>query len=249
MVLFCAPVMAEPSATSGIVVETMDATDYTYLKVKTKGQSNWVAIPATPVEEGQQVTYQQGMVMENFASKTLGRTFKTIIFSPGLINTDTSVVLDNGSEEESNSTFADAIKKEQQQPQPGAVEQQQSAGSAGATVPFKEINVTPATGENSYTVAELFAKAKELDGETVRLRARIVKINPRIMGTNWIHLQDGTGDPMQNSHDLVATSEVVPQVDQVVVVEGKMTANKDFGFGYKYDALLEEAVFKTAESE
>lgn len=249
MILFSAPVMAEPSSTSGIVVETTDAADYTYIKVKTNGRSNWVAIPATPIKKGQQVTYKQGMVMENFASRTLGRTFAKIIFSPGLVNTEASVGMDNIPEEESSSTFADAVRNERELPPPGAVEQQQSAGSAGATVPFKEIEVAPATGENSYTVAELFAKAKELDGETVRLRARVVKINPRIMGTNWIHLQDGTGDPMQNSHDLVATSEIIPQVNQVVMVVGKMTADKDFGYGYKYDALLEEAVFKTKGSE
>ncbi|MDJ0622408.1 MAG: DNA-binding protein [Desulfocapsaceae bacterium] len=247
MIAQVVPVMAEPSSTSGVVVETMNAADYTYLKVETNGQETWVAIPATPVQKGEQVTYKQGMVMENFASRTLGRTFASIVFSPGLVSTDSSTVLNDTPAEKSGSSFADAIRKEQQQPQSVSVEKQQSPGSAGATVPFKEINVTRAEGENSYTVEELFAKAAKLDGKTVRLRARVVKINPRIMGTNWIHLQDGTGDPMQNSHDLVATSEVIPQVDQVVVVEGKMTANKDFGFGYKYDALLEEAVFSTEE--
>ena len=112
---------------------------------------------------------------------------------------------------------------------------------------MEEVNVPKAAGENSFTVGELFAKAEELDGTTVRLQARVVKVNPQIMGKNWIHLQDGTGDPMQNSHNLVATSTLTPEVDQVVVVEGTMSANMDFGFGYKYDVLLEEAVFTTNE--
>lgn len=239
-------VVAQPGSTTGVVLETMDAAQYTYLKVETNGESTWVAIPATPVEKGQQVTYTHGMVMENFASRTLGRTFAAIVFSPGLVNTDVPTEVDEPAAEE-KSSFAAALQKEREQPKTVALGQQHSPGSGGATTPFKEVSVDKATGENSYTVSELYAKAEELNGKTVRLRARVVKINPQIMGKNWIHLQDGTGDPMQNSHNLVATSAAIPQVDQVVVVEGVISANMDFGFGYNYEALLEEAVFSTNE--
>ena len=47
---------------------------------------------------------------------------------------------------------------------------------------------------------------------------------------------------MQNSHDLVVTSGAEPELDQVVLIEGTLAADKDFGYGYKYDVLIEEAV-------
>ena len=116
-----------------------------------------------------------------------------------------------------------------------------SGGSTGAVVPFSEVKVEKAQGENSYTVAEIFSKTQELDGKIVRLRAKVMKVNPNIMGHNWLHLQDGTGDPLTNSHDLVVTTAESPALDQVVTVEGKLTANKDFGAGYSYTAIIENA--------
>ena len=61
------------------------------------------------------------------------------------------------------------------------------------------------------------------------------------MGKNWIHLQDGTGNPMQNSHDLVVTSAETVEVGSIVTIEGTLAAEKDFGAGYKYDAIVEDA--------
>ena len=73
------------------------------------------------------------------------------------------------------------------------------------------------------------------------MKGKVVKFSPSIMGRNWIHLQDGTGDPMKNSHDLVVTSEATVETGQVVVAEGTLAAEKDFGAGYKYDAIIEQA--------
>ncbi len=61
------------------------------------------------------------------------------------------------------------------------------------------------------------------------------------MGRNWIHLQDGTGNPMQNSHDIVVTSSEHPEINTEITVEGIVAAEKDFGAGYKYAAIIEEA--------
>jgi hypothetical protein len=59
------------------------------------------------------------------------------------------------------------------------------------------------------------------------------------MNRNWIHLQDGTGS--QGNFDLMVTSSDDVKVGQVVVAEGKVAANKDFGSGYSYSVLLEDA--------
>jgi hypothetical protein len=74
---------AEPSL-SGKVVETMNSGGYTYVSLENNGKKTWVAIPATAVKVGQEVTCQPGMEMKNFTSKTLNRTFESIIFSGGI---------------------------------------------------------------------------------------------------------------------------------------------------------------------
>jgi phosphopantetheine adenylyltransferase len=61
------------------------------------------------------------------------------------------------------------------------------------------------------------------------------------MGKNWIHLQDGSGDPMKNTHDLVVTTSETAAKDAVVVVEGVLSKDKDFGAGYRYQAIIEDA--------
>jgi hypothetical protein len=81
-----APNMAQPAGItlSGKVVETMNSGGYTYLSLENSGKKTWVAIPNTPVKVGQMVTCQPGMEMSNFTSKTLNRTFASIIFSGGI---------------------------------------------------------------------------------------------------------------------------------------------------------------------
>ena len=70
---------------SGAVVETMDAAGYTYLCLESNGQKSWAAIPASQVKVGEEVSISNGMVMRNFTSKTLARTFDAIIFSSGIV--------------------------------------------------------------------------------------------------------------------------------------------------------------------
>ncbi|MBP8287581.1 MAG: nucleotide-binding protein, partial [Rhodoferax sp.] len=68
------------------------------------------------------------------------------------------------------------------------------------------IKVAKASGANAFTVAELVTGAARLKDKPVRLSAKVVKYNPGIMGKNWIHLQDGTGQEADNSLDILVTS-------------------------------------------
>lgn len=76
---------AQGTSLSGTIVETMDAASYTYLCLESGGQKQWAAIPATPVTIGSEVALAPGAVMTNFSSRSLGRTFDTIIFSRGIL--------------------------------------------------------------------------------------------------------------------------------------------------------------------
>lgn len=78
-------VTKEEAPLSGKVVETMDSGGYTYALLEKKGKKTWVAVPQMKITKGQNISFQPGMEMENFKSKTLNRTFDRIIFSAGPI--------------------------------------------------------------------------------------------------------------------------------------------------------------------
>lgn len=88
------------------------------------------------------------------------------------------------------------------------------------------------------TIADLFENRTKYDGQKVRIRGRCVKVNNMIMDRNWVHLQD---DSLDEDKDLtITTTENIP-LGAVVAVEGIITLNKDFGAGYKYEIIMEEA--------
>jgi len=75
----------------------------------------------------------------------------------------------------------------------------------------------------------------------VKVRGKIVKVARNIMGKNWIHIQDGTGSADKGNFDLTVTTKASPQPGEVVTVTGKLTKEKDFGFGYHYAVIIEDA--------
>ncbi len=115
------------------------------------------------------------------------------------------------------------------------------AGSAKAVTPFADLTVEKAAGENSYQVGDVFAQGAELNGQTIRVRGQVVKFSPAIMNRNFIHLQDGSGNPDEGSHNLVVTSNETVELGDIVTVEGVLAADKDFGAGYVYRVILEES--------
>jgi hypothetical protein len=68
----------------GKVLETMNASGYTYVQIDEKGQKVWVAVMQTPVKVGDTVEFPDAPPMVNFQSKSLNRTFDKIIFAPGI---------------------------------------------------------------------------------------------------------------------------------------------------------------------
>ena len=227
---------APPAPVTGKVLETMDAAGYTYINVATETGDMWIAVNQAGVEVGEEVTFMGGMVMQNFFSKSLDRTFPEIVFSSGLVGQGATPPPGSGA-----ASFSQALTSESG-PAAGA---DTMTGSQKAVVPFAEIKVEKAPGENSYTIGEIFSTATDLNGKTVVVRGKVMKISPRIMGRNWIHLQDGTGSPDNNTHDLVVTTSQEPEADwDIITMEGVLAANKDFGSGYTYVVIIEDANLK-----
>lgn len=92
---------------------------------------------------------------------------------------------------------------------------------------------------NLKTVAALNQNKAALAGQKVSVKGKVVKVNNGIMDRNFIHVQDGTGDA--NSNNLVVTSKQTANVGDKVTVSGVVVVNRDFGSGYSYPLLIEEA--------
>jgi hypothetical protein len=210
---------ASPSVT-GKVVETMDAASYTYVQVDTGKEKIWAAAPHFDVKVGDDVIVPPGMPMPQYHSNTLDRTFDVVYFVQAIMV---------GGDDKMNAK------------NPAA----QLPASGGAPV-VKATNIDLsgiAVAEGGQTVADIFAKKDDLSGKPVKVRGKVVKFNSNIMGKNWIHLQDGTGEA--GSNDLTVTTSSSAQVGDTVVISGVLSTDKDFGFGYEYGVLVEDADVKT----
>lgn len=199
------------SVLKGTVLETMDSGGYTYLQIQTEdGAKPWIAIPASKVVKGQRITLLAGTEMGTFNSKTLNRTFDSIIFSPGRAETSSD---------------------HPAQPSPG-----------GTVPPGKaKIHLAKAPGSSAYTVEEIHRLATTLVHKTVSVRGRVVKASMGILGRNWLHLQDGSGHLKSADYDLVVTTSQKAKVGDTVIASGTVSTDADFGAGYRYRVLIEQA--------
>lgn len=93
--------------------------------------------------------------------------------------------------------------------------------------------------KSGYTVEELYAKKAELNSKKVAVRGKAVKFNANINGKNWLHLQDGSGK--QGTNDITVTTNQTAKVGDIVLATGVLATDRDFGSGYKYEVILEEA--------
>lgn len=205
------PISAASATSHEVVVkEVIQVSEYTYLLVKENGVEKWLATPPIKAAEGEVYYYEGGFEMTNFKSKELDKTFENILFLEGISSTPI-----NHAE---NQTLVS----------PGATMEKDGK---------KEISITPVDG--SISISELYSNRESYSGKTIRVKAEVTKFSPEIMGTNWIHVQDGT--MFDENFDLTITSGSVVNVGDVLVFEGKITLDKDLGYGYFYSVLMEEA--------
>jgi len=202
----------------GEVLEVRDVESYTYLRLKTKDGETWAAVGKTPIKKGAKVAIENVSVMNNFESKSLNKTFKTIVFG--------TLGGAGGSAPGAGNNMATA-----------------HAGIAKAT-DTGDVHVPKASGANARTVSEILTKSAELKDKPVLVRGKVVKYNPGIMGKNWIHLRDGSGSAADNTNDVLVTTMNQAKAGDVVTVTGVVRTNKDFGSGYSYKVLVEEATLK-----
>jgi hypothetical protein len=143
-------------------------------------------------------------------------------------------------------TLAGCAKKEEAATPAAASPAATPTMPAGETHPAPkaaaEVDLTGiAKADGGKTVAEVFAERDALAGQPVTFRGKVVKTNPDIMGKNWLHVRDGSGEEGTNDLTVTTAPGTMPAVGDTVLVSGTVTLNKDFGMGYAYDVLIEDA--------
>jgi hypothetical protein len=202
-------------AAAGEVIEVIDTAGYTYVQVDTGEEKVWAAAPQFAVQVGDRVQIPAGFWMPDYYSKTLGRNFDVVYF--------VATVTVEGAEGRSR---------------PGRVE-----GHSGRPTPSRAAavdlsGISKAAG--GKTVGEILDHKASLANQEVTVRGKVVKFNTRIMGKNWLHLQDGTAGGT-GADDLTVTTDSVVAVGDTVLVRGVLGVDRDFGFGYEYDVIIEDA--------
>jgi hypothetical protein len=200
----------------GRVIETINAAGYTYLRVESGSGKVWAAAPEMPIKPGDHVVVSGAMPMANFHSKTLNRSFDVMYFSGSVIV--------NGKTPPASGAAS---------PLPAG--HPPTAAKDSPSLDLADIKRAP----NGKTVAEIYAAGAALAGKPVKLRGRVVKYNGGILGRNWLHVRDGSG--ADGTNDLTVTSKGTAKVGDLVLVEGLLAANRDFGAGYKYGLIVEDA--------
>jgi hypothetical protein len=198
---------------TGKVLERLDAGRYSYLRLSTSTGEIWAAVPQSGVKVGEEVSMANPMPMEGFETKTLNRKFDRIYF--GTL----------------------------QQPEGAETAQALQSAHSGVAEPVSAgpIKVEKAAGPEGQTVGDVFSQKLKLKDRNVAVRGKVIKVNANIMGKNWIHIQDGTGDPKIKTNDLTVTSQSSASLGDTVLVKGVVRLDKNLGMGYLFPVIIEDA--------
>ena len=249
-------------AIQGKILEKIEAQTYSYLKLQTTSGEVWTAVPATQREVGGDAVVENAFPMKDFESTSLKRKFEVIYF--GTLQGEGGAAMGGaqaGADPHAGHDHApgeghegDAVPTAGQMPpgmgggmggamgaggaaQLGAQHAQMAAGPNDVKVE----KVQKASGADARTVEEVWTQKTSLKEKSVTVRAQVVKFSPGIMGKNWLHLRDGTGSADKATHDITVTTQDEVKVGDVVTAKGTVRVDKDFGAGYAYPVIIEEA--------
>lgn len=228
---------------TGVVKETMDAGGYTYISLAVGSETKWIAGPKTEVSLGSTISIAPPMPMENFKSTALNREFKIIYFTGKIIIGDGSNMNSTSMPDQAMPEMAksDAAAN----PHAGMDMEKFKSSSTDQSAPNEHVNVVSKKSEpvkgikkakNGKTIDDILKQKKDLAGKSVKIRGKVIKYTAEVMNKNWIHIKDSS-----TGGDLTITTSGKAEVGDTILVDGKIAVNKDFGYGYIYDVILEEA--------
>jgi hypothetical protein len=214
-----------PGAKVFEVTEVLQTNGYSYLKVSENSEERWVATSRQEITEGDVYYYDDAIQMTNFHSKELDRTFDVIYFVNRI--SKTPVIHDHSGHMH-------------------GMDHMMGSTHSGKAEPGQKSNVQLEKSKEEVTIAQIFENRDQFSGQQVEIRGVVVKVNKEILGKNWIHIQDGTDS--NGSFDLTVTTQAAPEVNDEVTFKGVISLKKDFGSGYSYEVIMEDAQLSTKKS-
>ncbi len=209
-----------PNAHQVVAEEVISTSAYTYVRVSSEGKEYWLATDKMDIKKGTTYFWSKGMIMNDFVSKELKRTFPVIWFIEDF--TDVPITVDGGNS-----------------PMGSKTPDLSAASRAGKQQAAEQENIVVTKAPGGITIAELYEKRDSYAGKEVKVRGQVVRFSKDIMKKNWVHLQDGS--KFEQYYDLAITTGDTVKFGDVVIFKGKISVNRDFGAGYKYDAIMEDA--------
>ncbi len=206
----------QPIVHTVVVKEVLQTSGYTYLRVKEGRKEEWLAVVKIRATVGQTFTFDDAAEMSNFTSKELKRTFKNIYFLAKLKPVSN---FDN-KESELKDVHISVSKSDS-----------------------KEDKIYKKTLSDTLkveiSIASLLENKKLYSGKKIIIKGKVTKFSASIMNKNWIHIQDGTS--FSGKKDLTITSTQEVKIGDNIRAEGTITLDKDFGSGYFFDVIMEDA--------
>lgn len=218
--------MAE--AFEGTVTDVIETSRHIYVQVDTGEKKVWVAVPNFDGSPGDAVSVPAGIPVEDFYSRSLHREFDMMHFVGGLGGGDGRMPAQQTQKmPEGHPDIGGDPEKPDTHPEMDE--------DSGARVDVGEVR----KAKNGQTVSEVITERKKLAGKKIRIRAKVVKFTPEIMDKNWLHIQDGSGE--EGTNDLIVTTDAEVRVGDTVLVKGRVSIDRDFGYGLKYPVIVEDA--------
>lgn len=199
------------------VLEVIQVKSYTYLRLAEDNTEKWLAVPSIKAEVGEVYFYKGGMEMPNFKSNELDRMFDVVLFLQ---------TISKNKEDLEVKPFKHDV----------SILEKKSANKSK-----EKLEITIKTVEDVIFIEELMKNASLYKDKVVKVKGQVTKFSSQIMSKNWVHLQDGTD--FNGEFDLTLTTNAIVRVGDVVIFEGKVSLNKDFGAGYFYKLIIENAIF------
>lgn len=215
------PDSANPNQHKVVVKEIIQVSSYTYAKVEEGSKEVWIAFKKSEIANGETLYFEGGMEMANFKSTELNRTFPSILFLDRVSKTPITAAAATTQADPHGTGMGGG---EQPSPQKPVLEKE-------------EVKIEKPAG--GVAIGDLYTNSKSYESKVVKVKGKVTKYNAQILSKNWIHIQDGSGT--KENFDLTITTDDEVKVGDIVTFQGKITLNKDFGSGYFYKLIMEDA--------
>jgi hypothetical protein len=202
-----------PDHVSGVVREAIASAGFVYLRLETPGGEEWAAVQGDAAPPiGSGVTIHVATTVSGFHARSIDRTFDTLHFG--------------SFEGEGEAAHTSAPL---------------NRGAGPTPLATNLVDFVRSSGGSARSVADIYAARGSLGGQSVTVRGEVVKYTAGVMGKNWIHLRDGSGTSAAGNDDITITTLDSAEVGSLVTATGVLRLDRDFGSGYAYPVIIEDA--------